>query len=77
MDFLTLSSTVDLAGYRRLWINKDIGARVDGEAVATISGVQQTFSQSGGGVVPDRGTTMALLGLALSGVGGLRRKVGK
>jgi hypothetical protein len=60
-----------------LLVNKDINLTVGDAAgalgIASISDIQQTFSQDT--KVPDGGTTVALLGLALLGIEGLRRKV--
>jgi hypothetical protein len=57
----------------QLWVNKDINLLVGPNGVtASISDIQQTFSQTG---TPDGGMTLALLGIALLGVEGLRRKI--
>ena len=60
-----------------VFIDEDINITVDAlGVVASISDIQQTFSQTPAGV-PDGGATAALLSLGLLAVEGLRRKVSK
>ncbi len=55
-----------------LLVTKDIGMGLINGGFVTISQVQQSFHQN---AVPDGGTTAAMLGLALVGIEGMRRKL--
>jgi hypothetical protein len=69
-----LTDILELAVPRQfLWITKQITLTVDSGASRRLA-IKQTFSQT---AVPDGGTTLMLLGVALSGIGVFTRKLKK
>jgi hypothetical protein len=58
------------------WAGVEIGNWDNGTSVIPASASFDSFTVTSGASVPDGGTTLLLLGLAVAGLAGLRRKLG-